>query len=451
MKNIDNLNTNISHGTGNTSKGSKDLEPKNADGNYTGKSEANKEYKANFRTIDNLLHRSSHGGNYTTIAQDAAKKQPSSRRMLKEGKTVTEETGPITIAEPFDPNYMINVIKKDHGFYKEINLYDRMYRWGYFNLRSHLSNTIEYVFFTKPDLHLTVTADDISRSQGSNLTKKALIPALANISYFQFIAENYPQLISELQYGYKGGNPFSNLLFNQLLSNIDVPSIEAESVETAVNRYGVGLSYRSTSEASNDNFDFSLEFKDTKWLDIYHYFKIYEEYETLKHHGVIAPETKYIEQKMLHDELSIYKFLVDEDASTIIYWCKYTGVHPKNLPRDTFATSSFDNGLSYSINFRASFFEDMNPDTLAEFNELYRKSKTFKFKEIAQNEIENIFHDNYHTNVNYNPVRAAQVKYVAGGKVLTPDGIKDADKGTVAYKKEDGTSIGRYVLEFYNY
>lgn len=447
FKNIDNLDTNISYGTGNESV---NLETENADGNYTGITstyETNDDY-GDFNNFDNIRHRIKQKEDYTTIAQDAAKKQPSSKEMLKDGKTVVSNKKEVKIANSFNPDSMIRTIRKDHGFYEDIRLYDRMYRWGYFNLRSHLTNTIEYVFFTKPDLHLTVTGDDTSRSQGSHLKQKALIPALANISYFQFIEVNYPQLISELQYGYNKGNPFSNLLFNQLLSNIDVPSIEAESVETAVNRYGVGLSYRSTSEASNYNFDFSLEFKDTKWLDVYHYFKIYEEYETLKHHGVIAPETKYIEQKMLHDELSIYKFLVDEDASTIIYWCKYTGVYPKSLPRETFATSSFDNGLSYSINFRASFFEDMNPDTLAEFNELYKKFDINR-SETVQNEIVDKSHDNYHTNINYKPLLAAQVKYVAGGQVLTPEGIKDADRDTVAYTKEDGTSIGRYVLEFY--
>ena len=43
---------------------------------------------------------------------------------------------------------------------------------------------------------------------------------------------------------------------------------------------------------------------------------------------------------------------------------------PKSLPRDVFSNASFDNGLSFSIDFKAAFFEDMKPDIIADFNAL---------------------------------------------------------------------------------
>lgn len=390
----------------------------------------------------------------TVAAPVAANPLSKSKDILKDGtKRINPKTKEETqFIKPLDPEKLIKVTKEDHGFYEDIKLYDNMYWWGYFNMRSYLSNTIEYVFFTKPDLHLLTTNSDIvthNYDGETEPTEGELIPALQNISYFQYIKDNYPKLLKELQYsGESGDNPFSNLLFNQLLNNIEIPSLEADAVESAVNRYGVGLSYRGSSEASNDNFDFSLEFKDTKWLDVYHYFRVYEEYETLKHHGVIAPEMKYIENRMIHDELSIYKFLVDEDASTIIYWCKYYGVMPKSLPRDVFSSASFDSGLSYSINFRASFFEDMNPDTLAEFNELYEKYTAVDYSKLVDNDLHGTsndngdHYDNYHTNINYSPVKKARVKYLARGE--------EVENKYAAYYKEDGSQIGRFVLEFYN-
>ena len=134
--------------------------------------------------------------------------------------------------------------------------------------------------------------------------------------------------------------------------------------------YGVNLSYRGSSEASDDSFSFSLEFRDTRWLDVYYFFRAYEEYETLKHHGLVAPWKPYIEQKILHDQFSIYKFLLDDDMETIRYYAKYYGVYPTSLPRDTFSQSSFENGITYNINFKAAFYEDMNPEILYDFNDL---------------------------------------------------------------------------------
>ena len=56
--------------------------------------------------------------------------------------------------------------------------------------------------------------------------------------------------------------------------------------------------------------------------------------------------------KIIHDQFSIYKFIVDEDMETIIYWGKYYGVYPTSLPRDAFSNSNFQDGLTFSINFK---------------------------------------------------------------------------------------------------
>ena len=165
-------------------------------------------------------------------------------------------------------------------------------------------------------------------------------------------------------------DPFNHLLQNTVSSNLPIPDLSSEGIESTKNAYGVNITYRSSSEASNDSFDFSLEFKDTKWLDVYYYFRMYEEYETLKHHGVVSPWKPYISSKVLHDQFAIYKFLLDDDNATILYYAKYWGVYPKSLPRDTFSNTAFDTGITYSIDFKAQFFEDSDPIILSEFNDL---------------------------------------------------------------------------------
>lgn len=257
-----------------------------------------------------------------------------------------------------------NIYKKH-----EIDLFNKTYRFGLFNPYGTVTNTREFLFFTKPDLAI-YKRDDITGELTNGIGTRGLLDNLKSIPYWYDLADSRKRIINLLQLSADPKDNFNHLLQNQVISNLEIPSLSAETIDTPTNMYGVGFSYRGSSEASDDSCEFSLEFKDTKWLDVYYFFKTYEEYQILKHHGVIRPWKKYIENKVLHDQFAIYKFLVDEDMETILYYGKYYGVMPKSLPRDVFSSANFDNGLSYSIDFKAAFYEDMRPDIIADFNAL---------------------------------------------------------------------------------
>ena len=256
-------------------------------------------------------------------------------------------------------------IRRNHKMYDDLNVIDKTYRFGFFDPDNAITTTREYLFFTKPDLNI-LKRDDISGAVNSG----ALADGIDSIPFFQSLFQSRKKIIKTLQSSYGTNDPFNHLLQNMVISNLDIPSLSAETIDNATNAYGVGYSYRGSSESSDDNPTFSLEFRDNRSLDVYYFFKAYEEYETLKHHGIVRPWLKYIEDKILHDQFSIYKFLVDEDMETILYYGKYYGVMPISLPRDTFSSSNFDSGLSYSIDFKAAFYDDMKPEILYDFNEI---------------------------------------------------------------------------------
>lgn len=254
----------------------------------------------------------------------------------------------------------------------ELNLQHRYFRYGIINPYEAVSTGREFLFFTRPDLSIlkypsTTDTSYLGRPSGNTLRNE-----LANIPFWKELLARYPETIYSLQRSYKDSDqidePFNLLLSNMVNSNLEVPSLSAEMIDTPTNMYGVGYSYRGSSEASDDNYEFSLEFKDTMNFPIYMYFKTYEEYETLKHHGVIGPNPYYIQNKILHDHTAIYKIIVGEDMETILYYGKYYGVVPKSLPRDIFSSVSFDGGISFSIDFKAAFYRELDPLILAEFN-----------------------------------------------------------------------------------
>ena len=384
----------------------------------------------------------------TTIQEASSKTVPSPHPLKKDITLYNTKNLLLNRKSPTDDEQNRKLrLYHSNNLFEETQLrkgiFTKRYRYGIINPYHSLTTCREFLFFTKPDLNIYERGDD-------GVPKSKIRDELRSYRYWTELENRYPEVLGCLQsskqitaneVGTSVIDPFNQLLANMVQSNLDVPGITAEMIDTPSNMYGVNFQYRNSSEASDDGFDFSLEFKDTKYLPVYHFFRAYEEYERLKHHGVVGPYINYIKQKVLHDQYAIYKFLVDEDMETIIYYAKYYGVKSKSLPRDTFNNVNFDNGLSYSIDFNAAFVEDMNPEILIDFNNTaYRYWKSRKY-----------FIDVYNQktdSANLTPAQAAVVTVErAGSNKYDIFGVKTGLK-----KKNGETSIlnkppGKYVYK----
>lgn len=245
-------------------------------------------------------------------------------------------------------------------------------RFSYGNPYEAVNTTREYVFFTKPDLHLFVP----------NSKTPELNPELANIPYFVDCYNRSRDVMYQLQMSvnYKTDHsPFMNVLFNDMRTGIDFNDIQINTIETGTNIDGIRLEYPMATKLSEGQQDFSADFLDTNNLEIYHWCKLYYEYEKRKLKGDITPTKSstsaddaslYTVNKILHDQFAAYKFIVDSDGTTILYWAKAYGVFPTMVPRQAMSDIPPDTGLKYAISFKAAFVEDMDPTILAEFNML---------------------------------------------------------------------------------
>ena len=254
-------------------------------------------------------------------------------------------------------------LMKSQGIYKKTDE-DYFYKFNRFNTMdpySVVQGTKEYVFFTKPDLNIF---------DGSSGT---LNPALET-PLFKDGLNCYKESMLQLQYSSTAPRyPFMNLLSNARRSNLELPGITTErDIETSANMYGTFMSYRGSSYLSDENFDFSIEFEDTKNLDVYMLFKYFDEYDKKKRYGAVRPPSwfDYTGNKVLHDQFSIFKFIVTEDASTILYYAKLYGCYPKSVPRETFSDFDASGQIRFSVNFHCSFVEDMEPNIINDFNAL---------------------------------------------------------------------------------
>jgi hypothetical protein len=279
----------------------------------------------------------------------------------------------------------MNDLLKSNLIYNRQDLcwYEKFNRFGAMDPYNNLSQSKEYLFFTKPDCH--IFTPDTTKLQ----------PVLANNPFFIDAANRYPHVIQQLQSsaGALGTdkedaitkNPFMVLLSNSVKNTIDFQALTATEMDNAVNMYGTSIPYRKDAWLGDENVDFSLEFEDSRFLEVYMLLKIYEEYERYKTVGMIYPpnlnkakeygEAKhncnsYIANKELHDAFGIYRFIVGEDYQTIIHYSYICGAFFNSVPRDAFNDLKNGEGLTFSVDFKAFCVLDMDPRILVNFNKI---------------------------------------------------------------------------------
>lgn len=266
---------------------------------------------------------------------------------------------------------LMKKLLESSGIYDRQNIswYNKISRFGSIDPYNRLYSTREYVWFTKPDLHLF-----------ENRSSNILNPELENIPFFQLAFKRYRKVMMQLQQNIDGDNSqFMNLLFNARSSNLDLPEIDVDNgLETSANVHGTKLMYRKSSYSSDGSYDFTVEFEDSRYLEVYMLFKIYDEYEKLKTYGLVTPPSvDYTDSKILHDQFSIFKFIVnDVDPQSVLFYTKFTGVFPKSVPRQVFSELPEQGQLKFTIQFHTQFVEDTDPIIVDEFNDLNKNFGT---------------------------------------------------------------------------
>lgn len=267
----------------------------------------------------------------------------------------------------------------------DIRYYDRFSRFGVIDPYNKFSFGKEYLFFTKPDLH--IYKPNTTELQSTFITD----------AFFNDLHYRHPNVIGQLQKS--AGcttatrdqviSPFMNLLTNSVSNTLDLSGLTAGTMDGPANMWGGSNTYRKDAWLGDENVEFSLEFEDTKNLDIYYLLKAYENYHRYMMMGYIyppnisaAPETDgayydaYTSNKELHTTMGIYRFILDDDFTTILYWAYICGAYFVNVPRDGFngINGMVSDGLKYTVDFKAYCVDDMNPLILSNFNRIVRSS-----------------------------------------------------------------------------
>lgn len=238
----------------------------------------------------------------------------------------------------------------------------------------------EYVFITRPDLHIFgSTAENPYNTKAKREDPSNLNPELQGVPFFKDLFDRgYQELLASLNFSHDPTAPFVNILSNYKTSNLELTNINVGDEETAANIYNTRIFYRKPSDSADEDADASIEFRDNKYLDCYLWFKAYDIYERLKYQGKVTPYNwNYTMYKSLSDQMTIFKFIVGEDGETIIHWAQLWGCYPKSVPRAIFSEMPEDGIYKFTVDWRVTFQDDLNPLTILHFNrltDLYRRA-----------------------------------------------------------------------------
>lgn len=220
--------------------------------------------------------------------------------------------------------------------------------YGYFDINDISTYYREYLFFTKPHLNMN--------GLGSYSPQ-----------YYNFITNFHPNIATDLC---SGGTGFIPILTNTTVptNGTDVPDSVSMEIETMTNIYGANVSYKGHSLESKYDAEFTVEFADTRFLDVYMMFHFWDMYSSLKTLGYMETLQAYQPPfRRLDDQISVFKIVVGADLSQIVYFGKWTGVFPKNVPKSVFSTVESGN-IRIPVQFKAFDYDDMDPVILDEFN-----------------------------------------------------------------------------------
>lgn len=278
-------------------------------------------------------------------------------------------------AAPEDPEFD-NVAKQlqleMRQLYRDANMdirgMDDMYkknftRYNRFKLSmpdDYLSRGFAHIFITKPDCNLY-------QSDYVNLIKK-----VKNDPNFGYAFDHRKRIINSLTQhpGENGDKHDWNLLLSNKAEDFSLSDESITTETTPENFMKQKIVYGKTSYESKSQGECTVKYTDNRDLDIYHMHKLWTDYIDKVYSGKWLPRTEYIWGKIIDYASSLYYVLTAEDGETIIFWSKYYGIFPVNLPSSQYSWSKGQPITSpeVSITYQYSLKEDFNPLALAEIN-----------------------------------------------------------------------------------
>lgn len=304
------------------------------------------------------------GGSNTSSSKSRSKAyDPSSTTDEGIGVTITNSSTYTASKLQNDMQYIyynLDISYGGGGFYSGLmpQIFHNFNRYGVEFVDRQLPKTFPHVFFTRPDLNIV-------KSDGT-LTQQAKSDDLYN-----YVWTNNANIVKSLTQFYTTKHQFNTFIHNNAKS-FEVSDEFIKPTEHGETLTGNKIQYGKSDIESRSAGEFSISYVDDANLNVYKMHKLWVDYISKVYRGHFYPRDPYKFNKTLDYTCAAYYILCGPDGETILFWSKYYGVFPTNIPSSTLSWSKGNvlGNPEMSINYSYSFKEDFDPIALAEFNEL---------------------------------------------------------------------------------
>ena len=261
-------------------------------------------------------------------------------------------------------------LNMSYGKIENVSKYfDRLYSvYPDQELDSHL---YQYVFIVRPDLYITNKNGLISYDSyapGTSIKYTGASSSPKNDALFKYIHEKYPNILNSLKVNSWGEHDFIPFLVGRTES-LQIPDFSLKTYKMNQPYTGFNLPYSGHGLESMTGGTFDITFRDDKELRVHKLFHTWEYYIDGVTRNKFCPKTEYIRHNKIDYATSVYCITCKADAETIIFWSKYTGAFPTNVPNSNMSFNlrgTVDSKIT--IPFEYFYAESLNPYILVDFN-----------------------------------------------------------------------------------
>lgn len=233
-----------------------------------------------------------------------------------------------------------------------------------------IDNICQYVFIVRPDLNIYKSGTTELLKLSSKQIKAGYYQnsSPANDALFKYMRSKHPNMLRSLTSGFSTSHDFIPFLVGRTES-LQIPDYSLKTYKLNQPYTGYNLPYASNALESTTGGQFEIVFREDIEYRVHKLFQTWLYYIDGVTRNKFGPKNEYIRENKIDYACSVYCITCKQDAESIIYWTKYTGAFPTNVPNSdlSFNLRGTPNN-KVSISFEYFRQEALDPYILVDFN-----------------------------------------------------------------------------------
>lgn len=234
-----------------------------------------------------------------------------------------------------------------------------------------LDNLCQYVFLVRPDLNIyTSNGSLVTLSSSEKQSGYHPNSSPGETEFFKYMNKRYPYILKSLSgmHWDHGGHDFIPYLVGRTES-LQIPDYTLKQYDVNQPYTGYKLPYAGHALDSITGGSFDITFREDNEFRIHKLFQAWTTYISNVTRNVFGPKVEYIRTNVIDYATSVYCITCKPDAETIVYWTKYTGAFPINVPNSDLSFN-LRGGVNNKVNISFNYFlqEALDPNILIDFN-----------------------------------------------------------------------------------